>query len=248
MKHYLLYIVLMFPFILLGYPWPIPPGDSVCQINSTLGEPRPPNPPYYRFHQGVDINATKGTPVISVSNNIVDTIIDISRWENGVWVEQYRVRIGDFSYVHIDTMDTMIWIGKYVSIGDTIGKIASLKHPHLHFEELRGLRNPLRDGGLDDFVDNTPPVIAEGSIRFWRQGTDSMLNPNDLSGKVDIRNNADTVEIPVIIDNDPSWIWYIYWIWRYEFRLIFTDEINLFVDTLVIELNNLMIGLGGAPC
>ncbi len=42
----------------------------------------------------------------------------------------------------------------------------------------------------------------------------------------DIRNNADTVEIPVIIDNWSPWMQVIYWIWKYGFRVWFSEEMG----------------------
>ncbi len=251
-------IIIMLCFVSLevsGYKWPFP-ADTVRKINSTLGEPRGmrgSNPPYVRFHRGIDIDADSGEIVIAVDSGIVT--------KRG---ERYY-SIGKFTYAHIKSVvigiDTFsLEEGMFISANDTIGQIDA--YNHLHFEELRGLRNPLRKGGLDGFVDSTPPVIAEGSIRFWRQGTDSMLNPNDLSGKVDITVCCKDFRVApgghIPRDSGMCGVYSLEYqilksnsvIRRYK-NVIFNTipEKNLIdIDIKIIELNKSVIELGGVIC
>ncbi len=88
-----------------------------------------------RSHEGVDIFASRGTPVISVSKGF------ITRTGNqGLGGKQVWLRDGDsgnsYYYAHLDSV--MIEAGKNVRIGDTLGLVGNTGNAaggaaHLHF-------------------------------------------------------------------------------------------------------------------
>ena len=70
-------IILVILFLLisvevLGMPWPISQFETQHPITATLGEFRRP----WRFHAGIDIGCSAGTPVYPVVSGIVTEIKD----------------------------------------------------------------------------------------------------------------------------------------------------------------------------
>lgn len=101
-----------------------------------------------RSHEGVDIFAQRGTPVIAVTEGRVS-----STGNKGLGGKQVWLRTGVFGkslyYAHLDSVLTRT--GTKVSVGDTLGLVgntgnARTTQPHLHFgiyESGTGAINPL---------------------------------------------------------------------------------------------------------
>jgi murein DD-endopeptidase MepM/ murein hydrolase activator NlpD len=87
-----------------------------------------------RSHQGIDIFAPRGTPVLAASNGVVTRVGDIGIGGNVVWM-----RDGDGNnlyYAHLDRWN--VAEGVRVRIGDTLGFVGNTGNarttaPHLHF-------------------------------------------------------------------------------------------------------------------
>jgi len=105
--------------------------DSVLVFNDTYDD--------YRTHMGIDIDAPKNTPVVSVKDGIV--IKSEEDFEEG-YVVHIEHSDGIVSVYKNLSTNEMAPVGKVVSAGETIGGVGtsgvfeSHLNPHLHFEIL----------------------------------------------------------------------------------------------------------------
>ncbi len=102
-----------------------------------------------RLHQGIDIEAPRGTPVVAVTDGVVEGIRDGGSGGRQLYLRDARGR--RFYYAHLD--DWSVAEGTTVRAGDSLGTVgntgnAQATTPHLHFEVLLGKRrravDPLR--------------------------------------------------------------------------------------------------------
>ena len=161
------------------YPWPVNPFNEQHGINGTLGECRDNRD---HFHKGVDVEGSSGTNVYPVVDGIVTYV---STTGINAYVEVTDNANNVFKYQHIDPI---VKKNDAVTASVTIlGTIKNIANPHLHFEDGLGSRNPLRNGALTPFVDNTNPVI--NSVDIYKQGTNEQFQ-SALYGKIDLWVNA----------------------------------------------------------
>ncbi|MBA2338693.1 MAG: peptidoglycan DD-metalloendopeptidase family protein [Acidimicrobiia bacterium] len=120
-------------------PAPAPSsGGMACPVNGavtftdTYGAPRSGG----RSHQGVDMIAANGTPVVAIEGGVVDlsssSLGGITIWLNGNSGDEYY-------YAHLDGYASGIGDGTSVSVGQLIGYVgntgnAAYTVSHLHFE------------------------------------------------------------------------------------------------------------------
>ena len=113
-----------------GFVFPIA-GD--CEFIDSWGYPRSGG----RWHQGADIFATRGTPVVASENGTLDgvgsgTLGGIKLWVNGESGNEYY-------YAHLAAFAPDVRDGKKVRAGEVIGYVGDTGNakgtsPHLHFE------------------------------------------------------------------------------------------------------------------
>ncbi len=109
------------------------PGKSRKDIISFFGDARDGGA---RRHEGIDIGAPKGTPVVSVSAGVVKRVVEKGNGGKQVWIED-RSTSSTFYYAHLDSQ--LVEEGQRVTEGQQIGTVgntgnASKGPPHLHFE------------------------------------------------------------------------------------------------------------------
>ncbi|CAN5405910.1 MAG: peptidoglycan DD-metalloendopeptidase family protein [Acidimicrobiia bacterium] len=122
-------------------PAPAPPvssGGMACPVNGavaftdTYGAPRSGG----RSHQGVDMIAAKGTPVVAIEGGVLDlgssSLGGITIWLNGNSGDEYY-------YAHLDGYASGVSDGMSVSVGELIGYVGNTGNAiytvsHLHFE------------------------------------------------------------------------------------------------------------------
>jgi len=103
--------ILLIPKLLFGYDWPVSstvkeitgPQATQQKITATFGEVRPKyKDPEDRdhFHNGVDIGASAGSKVYSISDGKV-AIGNIGK-------NNEFIRVGDYTYVHININEEII--------------------------------------------------------------------------------------------------------------------------------------------
>jgi peptidoglycan LD-endopeptidase LytH len=117
-------------------------GKNFKNIASFFGAPRDGG---RRLHEGIDVFATRGTPVTSVSSGRVSRVGINNLGGKTVWVSHEGY---SFYYAHLDSQ--MVNGGQSVKIGDTLGTVGNTGNaittaPHLHFgiyKRGRGAINP----------------------------------------------------------------------------------------------------------
>ncbi len=118
-----------------------------------------------RSHEGVDIFADKGTPVVAVTDGII-----INTGERGLGGKQVWLRDGVFGksiyYAHLDSIGTTD--GKRVKAGDTLGFVgntgnAKTTPPHLHFGIYKGSIGAINPY---PFIKKTEIQTVDDSIDF----------------------------------------------------------------------------------
>ena len=167
--------------------WPIDPMEGPFEITGTLGEARG-GEGTERFHAGIDVHASEGTPVRAVRNGVVTGPLAA----NDFGTLNESVRIGSITYVHLrvgrlrggELIDPARFVANYdeqgrmvrlrikrgarFSTGDSIGTANPFNHVHLNVGWPGEEYNPLRFR-LVQFQDSVPPTIARRGIRLFRE-------------------------------------------------------------------------------
>jgi hypothetical protein len=127
------------------------PGLQISELEPNFGAPRSHGP-----HEGVDIVAPAGTPVLAVADGVV--IRNRSSSVGGIvlWVQGADRRL--YYYAHMQELAPGMRRGSAVRAGERIGSVgntgnASNTPPHLHFAIYRVTSNglPLRYRPLDPY-------------------------------------------------------------------------------------------------
>lgn len=120
------------------------PGKSSRNIASIWGDPRDAGA---RRHEGIDIFAPRGTPVIASVNGVVSRVNETPRGGKVIWLTDMS-RGQNLYYAHLDQQ--LVTAGQQVAVGDTLGLVGNTGNargtgPHLHFGIYRygrGATNP----------------------------------------------------------------------------------------------------------
>jgi peptidoglycan LD-endopeptidase LytH len=127
-------------------------GARPASIQSGFGAPRDAGA---RMHQGVDIFAPRGTPVVAAADGLITSVGINGLGGNVVWL--FRPMRGEsLYYAHLDTQ--LVKAGSYVRRGDVLGTVGNTGNArggptHLHFgiyarggavDPLPYLVNPIR--------------------------------------------------------------------------------------------------------
>ncbi|MBC8090104.1 MAG: M23 family metallopeptidase [Phycisphaerae bacterium] len=147
-----------------------------------------------RSHQGVDIFAPRGTPVLAATNGRITSVRPNNLGGNVIW-QSDEGRAQTLYYAHLDRLH--VDAGVYVNAGDTIGFVgntgnARTTSPHLHFGIYRRGRGPIDPWPYVRRATATfPPIRADTS----RIGARVLVS----TGRVAVRTSpvlrADTVAV-----------------------------------------------------
>lgn len=90
-------------------------------------------------HEGIDIMAARGTPVVSATDATVLRLSRAERGLGGIWVWTRDAAGTEFYYAHLDSIAGGLAAGSRVAAGQRIGAVgntgdARFGAPHLHFE------------------------------------------------------------------------------------------------------------------
>lgn len=139
-------------------PPPPPPGgegrrcpvDGASSFVDTWGAPRSGG----RRHQGVDMIAVRGTPLVALE---AGTVIRMSNRGLGGITVWLRSPSGDeYYYAHLDAWEPGVGVGTALAAGDALGTVGNTGNarytvPHLHFEF-----HPDGGGAINPY-----PLVAE---------------------------------------------------------------------------------------
>tara|TARA_R110002049_G_scaffold3515_12_gene26368 strand:- start:69 stop:1478 length:1410 start_codon:yes stop_codon:yes gene_type:complete len=123
-----------------------------------------------RRHEGVDVFAKRGTPVLAVARGRVSKAGQNRLGGNVVWLNTGRY---NYYYAHLDSQ--LVQSGKRVKLGDTLGTVgntgnARTTSPHLHFgvySRGRGAKNPLP---FLQSLEKSIPIVASDSVLLKEKG------------------------------------------------------------------------------
>ncbi len=108
-------------------------GVTRAALRSSWGEPRSG----HRHHEGIDIFARRGTPVVAAAAGEVVRIGTTDRLGgNTVWVAGEGARL--YYYAHLDAFRPGLRLGERVDPGTMLGRVGTTGNargtpPHLHF-------------------------------------------------------------------------------------------------------------------
>ena len=109
------------------------PVDGFHSFTDTWGAPRSGG----RRHEGVDMLADRGTPVVAVEDGMVDRMGNGGRGGITVWMDGDS---GDrYYYAHLESWASGLAVGQRVSRGEMLGTVGTSGNapshiPHLHWE------------------------------------------------------------------------------------------------------------------
>lgn len=108
-------------------------GVTRAALRSSWGDPRSG----HRHHQGIDIFARRGTPVVAAAEGEIVRIGTTDRLGgNTVWVAGKPSTL--YYYAHLDGFRPGLHVGEHVEAGDVLGRVGNTGNArttpaHLHF-------------------------------------------------------------------------------------------------------------------
>ena len=140
-------------------------GRDTRAIQSSFGAVRDAG---RREHDGVDIFAPRGTPVLAASAGIVSRVGDQRLGGRVVWVRDARRGMSQY-YAHLDRQ--LVERGQRVQPGDTIGLVGNTGNarttpPHLHFGLYQRGEGPIDPFGFLRQPPGDPPRLRVDTIRL----------------------------------------------------------------------------------
>lgn len=135
---------------------PLNVDDIRCQLLNCSGFGRRFHPIHreVRKHEGVDLSAKMGTPILSTSHGIVESV-DVKRYGYGKCV---RVVSEDYLTLYAHMSKILVKEGQRVALGDTLGLVGTSgtsTAPHCHYE----VRRKVGSGGQFEAVDPIPFIL-----------------------------------------------------------------------------------------
>jgi murein DD-endopeptidase MepM/ murein hydrolase activator NlpD len=126
-----------------GFVFPVA-GES--EFIDSWGYPRMSGTQYAHWHQGTDIFAPHGTPLIAAENGVLARIGVGTLGGNKLWVKGESGN--EYYYAHLSAFAPGIADGTRVRAGEVIGYVGDTGNargtsPHLHFEIHPGGRGPV---------------------------------------------------------------------------------------------------------
>jgi murein DD-endopeptidase MepM/ murein hydrolase activator NlpD len=131
------------PTPVVATPAPAPPPVFACsdpvpghEVDSPYGLRRLPWERQGRLHEGVDIAAPKGAPVLAVAGGVVIRTGDSPTYGRFVEIRHGEAGLTSF-YAHLGKIERTAQAGAYLGQGTVLGRIGlsgTSTGPHLHFE------------------------------------------------------------------------------------------------------------------
>jgi hypothetical protein len=150
-------------------------GKGNRDIWSFWGDPRDGG---RRSHQGIDIFARRGTPVVAAVDGIVRSVRNRGLGGKQVWLSD-PARRQSLYYAHLDSQ--LVTEGQRVQAGDTLGWVGNTGNarntrPHLHFGIYRRGQGAIDPHPFVAFQDAEAPAITADTARLGHWGRTSRSN------------------------------------------------------------------------
>ncbi|PZX61279.1 murein DD-endopeptidase MepM/ murein hydrolase activator NlpD [Algoriphagus ratkowskyi] len=169
-------------------------GKNSAAIQSVWGDVRDGG---QRSHEGVDIFATRGTPVLAPVAGVVTAVRDRGLGGKQVWVRDPE-RDWNLYFAHLDTQ--LVSNLQRVNPGDTLGLVGNTGNarttaPHLHFGIYQnGAINPFP--AIEDRFKAAPELKAEELPHLMKVGTNQAKMRREPSTNSDV---ISTLKLDMII-------------------------------------------------
>jgi len=134
------------------------PGGGVCPVKGPVrigqgwGAPRDGG---RRRHQGIDLLAPAGTPLVAVTSGHITRLSNLDRGRGGIslWLREAR----GTAYYYAHNQHNLVLLGQQVRQGQVLARVGATGNarggpPHLHFQ--------IHPGG-------GPPVSPDAVVRRW---------------------------------------------------------------------------------
>ncbi|KAA9339727.1 peptidoglycan DD-metalloendopeptidase family protein [Hymenobacter busanensis] len=158
-----------------------------------------------RRHEGIDIFAKRGTPVVAAAPGMITRVNETPRGGRVVWLAD-AAHGQHLYYAHLDQQ--LVQAGQVVRIGDTLGLVGNTGNarttpPHLHFGVYRG-----GQGAVDPFpfvrrADAVPPAphTAPERLGQWVRltGSQTALWPAPSAPKNQKTSNTLPKHTPLLV-------------------------------------------------
>ena len=157
-----------------------------------------------RRHEGIDIFAPRGTPVIAAEAGLVSRVGDTPRGGKNVWV---RGDQRSFYYAHLDSI--AVAAGERVARGEVLGTVGNTGNavttsPHLHFgiyKSSQGAVDPLPlVGRKKTRAAYTPPAVelAPRWVTITSGSVNLRSEPSVKSNALDLLTNAELLQVDAV--------------------------------------------------
>ena len=114
-------------------------GGGACPVNGAVsfsdswGAPRSGG----RTHEGVDMLAARGTPLVAVVDGTIKRMRDSTLGGKTIWLRGDNGH--EYYYAHLDSHASGLYVGQSVKVGEFIGTVGTSGNapahiPHVHFE------------------------------------------------------------------------------------------------------------------
>ena len=105
------------------------------KLDRNFGDPRNVGTPYFHLHQGDDVEAPEGAPLVAVVRGVVVNISSSTLGGNGLWIQGADGT--KYYYAHLSAYAPGLTVGQVVEAGQLVGLVGATGDatgPHLHFE------------------------------------------------------------------------------------------------------------------
>ncbi len=161
------------PVAFEGFVFPVQPPYAYID---TYGADRMMGSAFQHQHQGVDIFAREGTPVVATKRGVVYSIGVARLGGNRVWLKDVDGTC--YYYAHLVSFASGLYENKIVESGEVLGFVGTTGNavgtpPHLHYEihpQCGGPTNPtpilkaVENSNLEQYVAAVRPVFGGGQL------------------------------------------------------------------------------------
>ncbi len=174
-------------------------GGGVRDLKSVFGDPRDAG---RRMHQGVDIFAARGTPVLAASDGFVTSVGENNLGGQVVWLWDPSRGL-TYYYAHLH--EQLVRTGARVRAGDPLGTVGNTGNarttaPHLHFGIYARGEGPIDPDAFIRPMEATPvdPAVEPSTLGAWgrtRGRAPVHASPSANAAVVDTLPRASSVRV-----------------------------------------------------
>jgi murein DD-endopeptidase MepM/ murein hydrolase activator NlpD len=157
------------PVAFEGFVFPVQPPYA---YSDTYGADRMNGTQYQHQHQGVDIFASEGTPIVATKRGVVYSVGVARLGGNRLWLKDGEGNC--YYYAHLQAFASTVYERKVVEAGEVLGFVGTTGNargtpPHLHYEihpSCAGPTNPspilnaVEKADLEEWVRQTRPIFG----------------------------------------------------------------------------------------